>query len=97
MPDLLAADLSHFWPADSASANTGTHTHTHSHTHTHTYTHARAHALMHAHTPHGEEELSVCAVEKYASVEWSLEKNTSDVAEQEAARVEEGGLEVIQH
>ena len=28
MPDLLAADLSHFWTNLSTSANTGTHTHT---------------------------------------------------------------------
>ena len=33
LPDLLAADLSYFWPTLSASANTG-HTHTHTHTHT---------------------------------------------------------------
>ena len=32
MPDLLAADLSPFWPTHSASAPTGTHTHTHTHT-----------------------------------------------------------------
>ena len=31
MPDLLAADLSHFWTTLAASANTGTHTHTYAH------------------------------------------------------------------
>ena len=40
MPDLLAADLSLFWPTHSASAPTGTcTTHTHTHTHTHTIVH----------------------------------------------------------
>ena len=43
MPDLLAADLSHFWTTHSASAHTGKHN-------THTCTHAHAHAHAHTHT-----------------------------------------------
>ena len=38
------------------------------------------------HTPHGVEEWSICAVERCAGVERSLEKNTSDMDEQGAAR-----------
>ena len=38
MPDLLAADLSHFWSTHSASAHTGT-----TRTHTHTITHHHHH------------------------------------------------------
>ena len=51
MPDLLAADLSHFWPTLSASANTHHTPHTpHIHTHTHhTYTHT-PHTHMHTHS-----------------------------------------------
>ena len=40
----------------------------------------------HTHTPHGVEEWSICAVERCAGVERSLEKNTSDMDEQGAAR-----------
>ena len=50
MPDLLAADLSHFWPTHSASAHTGKHN---THTLVHTVTHAHAHA--HAHIPTAQE------------------------------------------
>ena len=46
MLDLLAADLSHFWPAHSASAHTGKQN-THTHTHTH---HALVRAHSHTHT-----------------------------------------------
>ena len=44
MPDLLAADLSPFCPAHSASAPTGAHTHTRTHTHTHTHTQVHSYA-----------------------------------------------------
>ena len=50
MPNLLAADLSHFWPTHSASAHTGTNTHTHTHIHTHTHTHTQSRTHTHAHT-----------------------------------------------
>ncbi len=52
MPDLLTADLSHFWPTRSASAHTGKHTHTSTHTHarTHAHTDTHIHLRVHAHT-----------------------------------------------
>ena len=54
MPDLLAADLSTFWPTHSAFAPTGkahTHTQTRTHARTHAHTHTCTHAHTHTHTP----------------------------------------------
>ena len=73
MPDLLAADLSHFWPTHSASAlgnNTHTHTHTeHTHTHTHTHTHIHTHTHTHTHVPKAQENeqkhLQTCTASRH--------------------------------